>query len=174
MNRAEKEKEVAFIRESLADAQAVVLASLKGLTVGEVTDLRRQLYDAGVTLKVVKNTLAKKAIEGTDLASLQGDFKSETAIAWSNSDVVAPAKVLMKFKKDVDKLGIKSGFAQGQRLDADAVETLAKMPSLDELRSKLLGLMQAVPAKLVRQVNAPAQNLVGVISARVAKEKDAA
>jgi large subunit ribosomal protein L10 len=174
MNRAEKEKEVAFIRESLADAQGVVLASLKGLTVAEVTDLRRKLHDAGVALKVVKNTLAKKAIEGTDLATLTDDFKSETAVAWSNTEIVGPAKVLMKFKEDVDKLTVKAGFAQGERLDEKGVEALSKMPSLDELRSKLMGLMQAVPGKLVRQVNAPAQNLVGVMQARVAKEKDAA
>lgn len=174
MNRAEKEKEVAFIRESLAEAQGVVLTSVAGLTVAEVTDLRRQLHDAGVTLKVVKNTLARKAVEGTELSALNDDFKRETAIAWSNTEIVTPAKVLMKFKEDVDKLGIKAGFAQGDRLDEEGVEALAKMPTLDELRSKLLGLMQAVPGKLVRQVNAPTQNLVGVIQARVAKEKDAA
>jgi large subunit ribosomal protein L10 len=174
MNRAEKEKEVAFIRDALTGAEAIVLSSLKGLTVTEVNQLRDSLHEAGVTMRVVKNTLAKKAIEGTDMTVLNDDFKNETAIAWSNDDAVAPAKTLMKFKKDVEKINIKSGYSQGQRLDESEVEALSKLPSLDELRSKLLGLFQAVPAKLVRQINAPAQQVAGVVQARVAKEKDAA
>jgi large subunit ribosomal protein L10 len=125
-----------------------------------------------VNYKVVKNTLAKKALEGTDMSVLADDFKAETAIAWSNTDAVSPAKVLVKFKKDVEKLGIKAGYNSGQRLDESAVEALSKLPSLDELRSKLLGLMTAVPTKLVQQVNAPGAQLARVIQARV--DKDAA
>lgn len=174
MNRADKEKEVAFLREALKDAQGLVLTSIKGLTVAEVTDLRRQLHDAGVSYQVVKNTLAKKALEGTDMSVLAGDFKAETAVAWSNTDAVSPAKVLIKFKKDVDKLGIKAGYNAGQRLDDKAVEALSKLPSLEELRSQLLGVMQAVPQKLVQQLNAPASSLARVMQARVDKEKDAA
>jgi len=174
MNRAEKEQEVAFIREALSNVEGLVLTSLKGLTVEQATELRRRLHDGGVSYRVVKNTLAKKAIAGTDLNVLAMDFKTETAIAWSNTDAVAPAKILMKFKGEVDKFGVKAGFNAGQRLDADAVEALSKLPSLDELRSQLLGIMQAVPAKLVRQINAPAQQLVAVNQARVNKEKEAA
>lgn len=174
MNRAEKEQEVGFLRDALKGVEGLVLTSLKGLTVEQVTDLRRRLHDAGVSYRVVKNTLAKKAIEGTDLAVLDKDFKAETAIAWSNTDAVAPAKVVAKFKEDVEKFSIKAGYNAGQRLDEAAVDALAKLPSLDELRSKLLGLMQAVPAKLVRQINTPAQQVAGVLNARVNKEKDAA
>lgn len=174
MNRAEKEQEVSFLRDALKGVEGLVLTSLKGLTVEQVTDLRRRLHDAGVSYRVVKNTLAKKAIEGTDLSVLAEDFKAETAIAWSNTDAVAPAKVVAKFKEDVDKFSIKAGFNAGQRLDEAGVDALSKLPSLDELRSKLLGLMQAVPAKLVRQINAPAQQVAGVLQARVEKEKDAA
>ena len=174
MNRAEKETEVASIRESLVEAKGVVLASLKGLSVTEVTELRVQLHEAGVGLKVVKNTLAKKALAETDMSVLAEDFRGETAIAWSNTEIVTPAKVLVKFQEDVEKLSIKSGYAQGDRLDVTGVEALAKLPTLDELKSKLLGLMQAVPSKLVRQIAAPTQQLAGVINARVTKEKDAA
>lgn len=174
MNRAEKEQEVGFLRDALQSVEGIVLTSLKGLTVEQVTELRRRLHDAGVSYKVVKNTLAKKAIEGTDLSVLSADFKSETAIAWSNTDAVAPAKVVAKFKGEFEKFGIKAGFNAGQRLDPAAVDALSKLPSLDELRSTLLGLMQAVPAKLVRQINAPAQQVAGVLQARVTKEKDAA
>src|SRR5690606_28255186 len=102
------------------------------------------------------------------------DFKAETAIAWSNTDAVAPAKVVAKFKEDVEKFSIKAGFNAGQRLDEAAADALSKLPSLDELRSTLLGLMQAVPTKLVRQINTPAQQVAGGLNARVNKEKDAA
>lgn len=174
MNRAEKEQEVGYLRDALKSVEGLVLTSLKGLTVEQVTELRRRLHDAGVSYKVVKNTLAKKAIEGTDLSVLSMDFKAETAIAWSNTDAVAPAKVVAKFKEEVDKFSIKAGYNAGQRLDKTAVDALAKLPSLDELRSQMLGLLQAVPAKLVRQINAPMQQVAGVIQARVTKEKDAA
>lgn len=174
MNRAEKEQEVGFLRDALQQVEGLVLTSLKGLTVEQVTDLRRRLHDAGVSYRVVKNTLAKKAIEGSDLSVLSKDFKDETAIAWSNTDAVAPAKVLMKFKGEIEKFSVKCGFNAGQRLDQGAVDALSKLPSLDELRSQLLGVMQAVPAKLVRQINAPGQQVAAVIHARVSKEKDAA
>lgn len=174
MNRAEKEQEVTFLREALSSVEGLVLTSLKGLTVDQVTDLRRRLHDGGVSYRVVKNTLAKKAIEGTDLSVLSDDFKAETAIAWSNTDAVSPAKILMKFKSDVEKFGVKAGFNAGQRLDSAGVESLSKLPSLEELQSTLLGLMQAVPAKLVRQINAPGQQLAAVNQARIDKEKEAA
>lgn len=174
MNRAQKEEQLAFLKEALSDVKGIVLTSVKGLSVSEVSELRRQLHDAGLHYKVVKNTLAKKALEGTDLSVLSDDFKAETAIAWSNTDAITPAKVIVKFKKDVDKFTIKAGFATGERLDADGVETLSKLPSLDELRSKILGLLQAVPTKLVQQINAPAQNIVGVVSARKEKLEEAA
>lgn len=174
MNRAQKEEQLAFLKDALSDARGLVLTSVKGLSVGEVTELRRKLHEAGVNYRVVKNTLAKKAIEGTDLAVMADDFKDETAIAWSNADAVTPAKVLMKFKEDVDKFTVKAGYATGERLDAAGVETLSKLPSLDELRSKLMGLMQAVPTKLVQQINAPGQNLAMVVSARKAELEKAA
>jgi large subunit ribosomal protein L10 len=174
MNRAEKEAEVAFLREALQRVESVVLASVKGLNMTQVTDLRRRLQQAGVKMRVVKNTLAKKAIEGSDLAALQGDFKGETAIVWSNDDAVSPAKVTQSFKKDCEKFAIKAGFTGGQRLDQAGVETLSKLPSLDELRAQLLGTIKAVPAKLLAQVQAPAQQIVGVLQAKVDKEKEAA
>ena len=174
MDRATKEAQLEFLREAFADVKGIVLTSVKGLNVAEVSELRGQLHEAGVQYKVIKNTLAKKAIEGTDLAALADDFKGETAIAWSNADAVTPAKVLMKFKEDVDKFTVKAGFASGERLDESGVKALSKLPTLPELRSTLLGLMQAVPTKLVKQINAPAQNLVGVVKAKENKDKEAA
>ena len=174
MNRAQKEEQLNFLKDALSDVRGVVLTSVKGLSVSEVSDLRRKLHDAGIHYKVVKNTLARKAIEGTDLSVLNDDFKEETAIAWSNADAVTPAKVVVDFKKEVEKFTIKAGYASGERLDTDAVETLSKLPTLPELRSKILGLMQAVPTKLVQQINAPAQNVVGVVAAQKKKLEESA
>jgi large subunit ribosomal protein L10 len=173
MNRAEKEAEIAFLREALAGAEGVVLASLKGLTMAEVSDLRRKAHAAGVKVRVAKNTLAKKAFEGTGLSVLAGDFKEETAIVFSD-DPVAPAKVVSTFKSNVEKFRIKAGYNAGQRLDAAGVDALSKLPSLDELRAQILGVIQGVSAKLLAQVNAPAQHVIGVIQAKADKDKEAA
>jgi large subunit ribosomal protein L10 len=144
----------------------MVLTSVQGLTVAEVSDLRRRLHDAGVKYKVVKNTLAKKATEGTPLSVIAKDFKEVTAIAWSDSDPVGPAKVIANFKKDNDKFVVRAGYNAGQRLDADGIKALADMPSIEELRARLLGVVNGVAAKLLAQINAPAQHVVGVLQAK--------
>jgi len=121
MNGAEKEKEVAFLQGELVGSESVVLTSLKGLNMAEITLLRRQYHEANVSYRVVKNTLAKKALEGSDLDVLADDFKGETAIAWSKDDPVGPAKVTMNFKKEVEKFGVKAGFQAGARLDLSLI-----------------------------------------------------
>jgi len=174
MRRSEKEEQIAFLKEALNGVEGLVLTSVKGLTVGEVSGLRAKAHEAGVHFKVVKNTLAKKATEGTDMSVLADDFKGETAIAWSTEDAVAPFKVTADFKKDVEKFTIKAGFSSGDRLDEAGVEALSKLPSLDELRAQLLGTIQAVPGKLLAQIQAPAQQLAGVLQAKHDKDKEAA
>ena len=170
MKRQQKEEQLAFLKEAMANVEGMVLTSLKGLNVGEVTDLRRRLRAENVQLKVIKNTLAKKAFAETELSALADDFAGETAIAWSSEDAVAPAKIVMNFKKDKPDFIVKAGFVSGERIDGDGVAQLSKLPSLDELRSKILGLLQAVPQKLVAQINAPGQQIAGVINAHVEKE----
>lgn len=175
MRRSEKEEQIAFLKDALADVAGLVLTSVKGLTVAEVTGLRVKAHEAGIHFKVVKNTLAKKAAEGTSMDVLAGDYKGETAIAWSTEDAVAPFKVVTEFKKDLKKFTIKSGFSSGARLDVAGVEALSKLPSLPELRAQLLGTLQAVPGKLLAQIQAPAQQIAGVLQAKVDKdEKEAA
>lgn len=171
MNRAEKEAEVSMLREELVKAEGMVLTSVKGLNMAQVSDLRRRLHEAGVKYRVVKNTLAKKALEGSDLAVLHKDFKGETAVAWSVDDAISPFKVTQKFKTDVEKFEIKAGYNAGNRMDASGVEAMSKLPSLDELRAQLLGVIQAVPAKLLSQINAPAQHVVGVLQAKVDEDE---
>lgn len=174
MNRAEKEAEVALLRAELADAESVVLTSLKGLNVAQVTDLRARFQKAGVKYRVVKNTLARKAVEGSALEVLSKDFKTETAVAWSKDDAVTPFKVTMNFKKDVEKFEVRCGYNAGKRLDAAGVDAMSNLPSLEELRARLLGVIQAVPAKLLAQINAPAQHIAGVLQAKVDEDKKAA
>lgn len=162
----EKVDQLAFLKDAFKNVETAVLTSVQGLTVAQVSDLRRRLHDAGVNYRVVKNTLARKAVKGTPLDVVSEDFKQVTAVAWSDTDPVAPAKIIMGFKKEIEKFQVKSGFQGGLRLDAAGVDALSKMPSLDELRAQLLGVINAVPAKLLAQVNAPAQHVVGVLQAK--------
>ena len=128
----EKVDQLTFLKTAFKKVESAVLTSVQGLTVAEVSDLRRRLHDAGVHYRVVKNTLAKKAIAGTALEVVAKDFKTVTAVAWSENDPVAPAKVITAFKKDLEKFIIKAGFQGGIRLDVKGVDALAKMPSMTE------------------------------------------
>ncbi|MBI1946779.1 MAG: 50S ribosomal protein L10 [Deltaproteobacteria bacterium] len=170
----EKTDELGFLKDAFKKVEVAILTSVQGLTVAEVSDLRRKLHTAGVKFRVVKNTLAKKAVAGTPLEVISNDFKQVTAVAWSDTDPVGPAKVLTAFKKELEKFVIKAGFQGGQRLDAGGVDALSKMPSMDELRAQLLGVINGVPAKLLAQLNAPAQHLVGVVQAKKDKDEKAA
>lgn len=165
-DRATKEEQLAFLKNEFKDVAALVLTSVQGLNASEVDSLRRGLHNAGVNFRVVKNTLAKKATEGTALSVIANDFKQVTAIAWHKSDPVAPAKAVSEFKKGLEKFQIKAGYQGGNRLDADGVKALASMPSFDELRAQLLGTINGVAGKLLAQINAPAQHVVGVLQAK--------
>lgn len=170
----DKVDELAFLQNAFKKIEVAILTSVQGLTVAEVSDLRRKLHDAGIKFRVVKNTLAKKAIKGTPLEVISNDFKQVTAVAWHESDPVGPAKVITAFKKSLEKFIIKAGFQGGTRLDPAGVDALSKMPTMDELRAQMLGVINAVPAKLLAQINAPAQNLVGVVQAKKEKDEKAA
>lgn len=174
MNKSEKGEQLEFLKKTFGKVETMVLTSVQGLTVAEVSDLRRQLHDAGVQYRVVKNTLARKATEGTPLAVVAKDFKEVTAIAWSDSDPVGPAKVIHNFKKANEKFVVRAGYNAGMRLDAEGVKALADMPSIEELRARLLGVINAVAAKLLAQVNAPAQHVVGVLQAKHDQDSKAA
>jgi large subunit ribosomal protein L10 len=162
----EKTDQLEFLKGIFKDVETVILTSVQGLTVAEVSELRRRLHGAGVDYRVIKNTLAKKATEGTPLSVIADDFKTATAIAWSKTDPVAPAKILAGFKKDLEKFQIKAGFQGGMRVDVEGIKALASLPSIEELRAQLLGTINGVAAKLVSQINAPAQQLVGVLQAK--------
>ena len=174
LNRKQKEAVIGEISEKLSDAQSVVLAEYRGLTVGEMTQLRVNARSSGVYLRVLKNTLAKLAVKGTPFEGLSGDMVGPLAYGIS-SDPVAAAKVLSDFSKTNDKFLIKVGAMPNQVMSAADVSVLAMMPSRDELLSKLLGTMQAPIAKFVQTLNeVPTKFVRGVAAVKDLKEQEAA
>lgn len=176
MNRAEKTAVVESFRDSLSRAQSVVLTEFRGLTAPEATELRQMLREAGVTLRVIKNTLAKRAIAGTDMAVVSDSLVGPTAWAYSMEDAVAPAKALVKMLKAEIKehLSVKGGYLDGKALDAAAVEALAKLPGREELRAKLMGVFLAAGTQFVRVLAARPVEFLNLLRARANElEKDA-
>jgi len=167
MERAQKQEHIDFLKGVFSDVESIVLTTVEKLNATEVNDLRSRLRKAGVEFKVVKNKLAKIATQGSQADVLNDDFVGSTGMAWSVKDAVLPAKVLVEFQKECETIQLKAGFNAGRRLDVNAVKALADMPSLEELRARLLGVMQAVSAKLLAQINAPATHVVGVLQAKV-------
>ena len=141
------------IVENVKGAQSVVLVDYRGLTVAEDTDLRRQLRTAGVTYKVYKNTMMNFAFKGTDFESLSANLAGPSAIAISKDDATAPARILAKFAKTAPKLEIKGGIVEGVYYDAAGMDAIAKIPSREELLSKLLGSIQSPIANFARVID---------------------
>lgn len=164
MNRAEKEVEIKALNDRFTSDELVVVTHYSGLQVSELTELRANLRNEGASFKVTKNTLAKIAIKGTKFEEISDLFAGPTGVA-SSQDPVAAAKVAYKFAKGNDKLVIVGGALGSMVLDAAGVEAIAKLPSLDELRSKLVGLLQAPAQKIASVTAAPARDLVGVTKA---------
>jgi large subunit ribosomal protein L10 len=152
LNLTEKKAVVAEVSEQVASAQAIVLAEYRGLTVTEITSLRAEARKAGVYLRVLKNTLVRRAIDGTQFSGLSNDMVGPLMFGIS-ADPVAAAKVMNSFAKTNDKFVIKAGAMPNEVLDQAGVKALATMPSREELLSKLLGTMQAPVAKFVQTLN---------------------
>lgn len=174
LNLSEKQAIVADVAAEVAKAQVIVLAEYRGLEVGNITALRKQARESGVTLRVLKNTLARRAVEGTSFAPL-ADKMTGPLMYGMSADPVAAARVMNAFAKDNDKLVIRAGALGQNLLDAGGVKALATMPSREELLSKLLGTMQAPIAQFVRTLNEVPTKFVRALAAvRDAKEKAAA
>ena len=165
MNRQEKAELIETLQTTLNDSTTVVVAHQVGMTVAESSDLRAKMREAGAGFKVTKNRIAKLALNDTPHTALESLFTGPTAIGTS-TDPVAAAKVLVEYAKGNDKLTIVGGSMDGKSLDKAGVEALAKLPSLDELRGKLVGILQAPAVKLARVVQAPAGKAARVIKAR--------
>ena len=148
-----KQPIVAEISEAIKDAQSVVLVDYRGLTVEQDTNLRKQLREAGVTYKVYKNTMMNFAFKGTDFEGLAPYLEGPSAVAISTTDATAPARILAKFAKDAKKLEIKAGVVEGLVYDAAGMQTIAQIPSREELISKLLGSLQSPITNFARVMN---------------------
>ena len=172
MHRAAKKELVTALNGVFKDTGVVVVAHYSGLNVAQMQTLRRQMKHAGAAVKVVKNRLAKIALEGTDAAVIVPLLKGPTLIAYSGDPVVAP-KVAVDFAKTNQRFVILGGAMGKTALNSDGVKALAALPSLDELRARIVGLIQAPAAKIARVVNAPATKLARVVDA-YAKKNEAA
>jgi len=164
VNRSEKAEAIAELNRTFKDASLVVITRQSGLTVQEVTDLRRKIRAAGASYKVAKNRLTLRALEGTPFKALGSLFKGPTAIAYSK-DPVAAAKVISAFAKDNEKLTIVGGALGGNQLDVAGVQALATLPSLDALRATIIGLLQAPATKVAVVLQAPAGQVARVFGA---------
>lgn len=165
MNRAQKAELVASLNEVFADTSIVVVAHYSGLSVAEMTDLRAQMRAAGANFKVTKNRLTRLALDGTPYQSIADLFTGPTAMAYS-SDPVAAAKVAVDFAKKNDKLVIQGGALGEQVLDVDGVKALATLPSLDELRAKIVGMVNTPATRIAGVLQAPGGQIARVLHAK--------
>jgi len=164
MARPDKEAAVKELEEEFSKAKSMVMTDYIGLDVAEMTELRDKLRDAGVDYKVVKNTLAKIAAVNSDLSEINDFFRGPTAIAFGIEDVVSPAKILDEFAEDHEVLEIKGGYLNGQVISKEKVESLAKIPSREELLAKAFSSMKAPISGLVNVLSGNMRNLVSVLS----------
>jgi large subunit ribosomal protein L10 len=153
-----KQPIVAAIAEDVKDAQSVVIVDYRGLTVAQDTELRKQLREAGIIYKVCKNTMMKRAFEGTQFEGLAQYLEGPSAMAVSKDDATAPARIIYKFAKDADKLEVKAGVVEGKVYDQAGVKALSAIPSREELLSKLLGSIQSPIANFARVIKQIAEN----------------
>jgi large subunit ribosomal protein L10 len=172
VDRAEKQELVETLNGVFKSANVVVVAHYSGLTVAQMQNLRRQMKQAGGTVKVAKNRLAKIALEGTDVASIASLLQGPTLLAYSGDPVAAP-KVAVDFAKTHEKLVIIGGAMGKTALNPDGIKALAALPSLDELRAKLIGLIQAPATKVAQVVTAPAAKVARVVQTYAAKDEAA-
>ncbi|MFN3524383.1 MAG: 50S ribosomal protein L10 [Phenylobacterium sp.] len=169
MDRAQKQESIETLKGVFAEAGAVVVTHNLGLTVAEMTDLRGKLREQGATLKVVKNTLAQKALDGSVGEAGDALFTGPVAIAYA-ADPVSAAKVVVDYAKGNEKFAIIGGLMGQQVLDKSGVSALATLPSLDQLRGKIIGLIQAPATKVAGVLQAPAGQLARVFNAYATKD----
>ncbi|MDP3939132.1 MAG: 50S ribosomal protein L10 [Deltaproteobacteria bacterium] len=166
LKREAKEALVGKIHDKLMSAQAVFLVDYRGLKVSEINVLRQKLREVSSELEVVKNTLLRRAASGTPADALADHFSGPMALSVSQSDVVAPAKVLTTFSKEVPVFEIKAGLLDGRVLDVAEIKKLASLPSLPELRAIILGTLQAPAGSLLRVIAAPGNQIARAVALR--------
>ena len=169
MLRSEKETLHKELNEKFTKANAVILAEFKKLDVDTVNRLRKKLREGNVEWKVLKNTIARRAAKGTASEKISEQFVGPVAVALAYGDVVAPAKILTEFIKDLETIKIRSAVVQGQKISTNEVVALAKMPGLPELRAKILGCINQPATKIARTIKEPGAALARVLQAKASK-----
>jgi len=167
VQKSEKEALIKELNVKFGKATAAIAVEFNKVDVATVTKLRKKFRDNGIDYKVLKNTLAKRAAKGTPIEVVSDDFHGPVALAIAYGDVVTPAKVLSEFIKDLETFKVRSAVVDGKKIDANGVKALAKMPGLNELRAKILGMLTQPAGMLVRTIAAPGGQLARVIQARV-------
>ena len=172
LSRAEKETRLDTLRGELSGAESVILVDFKGLDVPTVTDLRRKVRGAEGSYRVVKNSLARRALEGTPFEALCDRLEGSTALAYSGDDPVALAKALVDFAKDAPELTLGAAVVQGRTVEPDGVAGLSELPGKPELQAKLLMLLNAPATNFLRLLNAAPSNLLAVLKQVEEKAKE--
>ena len=172
VSRAEKDEEFGQLQAAFQEAETAVLVDYLGITVPQVTELRRQIRATGARYRVVKNSLAKRAAAGTSFETLSKEFKGPTAVVYTGRDPVAMAKALTTFVKTAPSMAIKAAVVQGRAVPAAAVADLASLPSKPELYAALLSVMQGPARQLVTVLSALPRDLVNVLSAAERKKTE--
>ncbi len=165
MNSSEKEALVGEFSEAFSASAASFLIAYQGTKCEDLTRLRRKLNPIGAKIRILKNSLAERAVKGTGNEKLSEYLIGPTAVVWSKSDPVQPAKIIAEFVKELETFKVKGGIVDGQLVDAAAVNDLSKLPSREELLSRLLSVINAPATKLLRTMNAPATQLVTALEA---------
>jgi large subunit ribosomal protein L10 len=166
MLKSEKEVLIKELSDKFNRATGVILAEFNKLDVETVNNLRKKLREGKVEWKVLKNTLARRAAKGTSVEKISDEFVGPVALAITYDDVVAPAKILSAFVKDLETVKIRSGVIQGQKIDKAGVQALAKMPGINELRATILSMINQPATKLVRTIKEPGAALARVVKAK--------
>ena len=171
MKRSEKKDFVSKLKDEISNSSSIIVAEYSGLTVAESENLRKEMRVNGAKFKVTKNRLTKLAISETQFKDISELFKGPTAIAYSD-DAVAPAKVAVSFEKKFEKFKIIGGGYNGEKIDKEKIDFLAKLPSLDELRGKIIGLISAPAQKIASITSEPGAQIARLISSNSSNKQE--
>ena len=170
MLKSEKEVLIKELTDKFSRAKSVVVSEMGKVDVATVTRLRKKLRDGGVEFKVLKNTLARRAAKGSSVEVISDDFVGPVSVAVSYGDVIAPAKILTEFIKDLETIKLRSAVVEGKKIDVNGIKALAKMPALPQLRAMILGMINQPASKLARTIKEPGNALARVLNAKATKQ----